>query len=126
MHVLITDDLFTNRIQIGIVLKSMGYTYDQASNGDQAIALILEKDYDLILMDIEMPVRNGLETVAYIRNEMEGYKRDVPVIAITAHDPSDYFDHFMDQGFDGLINKPVNELKILQIIDICKKVKRPT
>jgi CheY-like chemotaxis protein len=63
MHILITDDLFTNRFQIGLILKNMGFTYDMASNGDQAIEMIMKNHYDLVLMDIEMPVRNGIETV---------------------------------------------------------------
>jgi two-component system, response regulator, stage 0 sporulation protein F len=116
MHILITDDLFTNRFQIGLVLKSMGFTYDMATNGDQAIEMIMKNHYDLVLMDIEMPVRNGIETVQYIRQKMDGIKRNLPVIAVTAHDPSDYSDNFFKLGFTGWISKPVTEKKINSIL----------
>jgi two-component system, response regulator, stage 0 sporulation protein F len=112
MHILITDDLFTNRFQIGLVLKNMGFTYDMAANGDQAIEMIMKNHYDLVLMDIEMPVRNGIETVRFIRESIEGVKKSLPVIAVTAHDPADYSDYFLNAGFNGLISKPVTPSKM--------------
>jgi CheY-like chemotaxis protein len=113
MKVLVADDLFTSRVQIGLVLKSMGYTYDEAVNGDVAINKIEHNDYAFVLMDIEMPVRNGLETTVHIRKKLnDSQKRNTPVIAITAHDPADYAVNLDSYGFNGFISKPVTPEKL--------------
>ena len=125
MHILITDDLFTSRFQTGLVLKSMGFSFDEASNGDEAIELIIKRDYDLVLMDIEMPVRNGIETIGYIRNKISGYKRDVKVVVLTAHNPVDYFRKFKDAGFDGMASKPLDKNKISNILKELNILKKP-
>ncbi len=122
MNVLIVDDFYTNRLHTGIILRGMGYTSDQASNGDEAIEKLSHNEYDLILMDIEMPIRNGLETTRYIRNNFAAKKRDVVIIAITAHNPQDFFNDYAKAGFDGLISKPITKEKLENFIadKICK------
>lgn len=121
MHILVTDDLYTNRIQVGILLKSLGHTYDEAFNGEEAIEKLRSNSYDLILMDIEMPVRNGLETTLYIREKFNGQKRDIPIIAITAHNPEDYFNDYKEIGFSGLISKPITAKKLYQVIQTLQR-----
>ncbi len=116
MHILVTDDLYTNRLQAGIVIRSLGYTYDEAVNGEQAIEKLSNNSYDLILMDIEMPVRNGLETTKYIRKHFRGIKKKTPIVAITAHNPGDFFDNYTEKGFSGLISKPITEEKLKAIL----------
>jgi CheY-like chemotaxis protein len=125
MHILITDDLFTSRIQIGLVLKDMGFSFDEASNGEEAIELIIKRDYDLVMMDIEMPVRNGMETISYIRNKISGDKKDIKVVALTAHNPADYLREIRNAGFDGLTSKPLNKNKILTILKELNILKKP-
>lgn len=121
MKVLVADDLFTSRVQIGLVLKSMGYIYDEAANGDVAIEKLEKNNYEFILMDIEMPVRNGLETTVYIRKKLtDKQKRNTPVIAITAHDPADYAVNLDTYGFNGFISKPVTPDKLKETL---KKIK---
>jgi two-component system, response regulator, stage 0 sporulation protein F len=112
MKILLTDDLYTNRLYAGITIRAMGHAVEEASDGEAAINMISKNDYDLILMDIEMPVRNGLETTRFIREQMKGRKSAIPIIAITAHNPEDYFDNFKHAGFDGLISKPITRQKL--------------
>ncbi len=113
MIVLVADDLFTSRVQIGLVLKALGYKYDEAVNGDDAIDKLKQNDYAFILMDIEMPVRNGLETTLFIRKKMTDTKKsNIPIIAITAHDPADYAVNLDTYGFSGFISKPVTIEKL--------------
>ncbi len=116
MHILVTDDLYTNRLQAGIVIRSLGYTCEEAINGEQAIEKLRNNSYDLILMDIEMPVRNGLETTQYIRRHFRGVKQKTPIVAITAHNPGDFFNNYADKGFSGLISKPITEEKLRKIV----------
>lgn len=112
MQILIVDDLYTNRLRMAIVLRSMGFRYDEASNGDEAIKLVSKNNYDLILMDIEMPVRNGIETTQYIRENFTGKKGKVSILAITAHNPEDFFNDHKNAGFNGLISKPLTREKL--------------
>jgi two-component system, response regulator, stage 0 sporulation protein F len=112
MRILITDDLYTNRLLAAIAVRALGHIYDEAVNGDEAIAKLRINDYDLILMDIEMPVRNGVETTLFIRDNFGYPKRDVKIVAITAHEPGDLSEKYMMKGFNGFISKPVTKEKL--------------
>jgi len=116
MNILIADDFYTNRLHLRIILRDLGYSYNEACNGEEAIEKFIKDHYDMILMDIEMPVRNGLETTRYIRNNFSGKKKDVVIVAITAHNPEDFFSDYAKAGFDGLISKPVTKEKLVKFI----------
>ncbi len=104
--ILIVDDIVINRVLLTEYVKKLGYSYDQASNGQEAINKIKIGKIDLILMDIEMPVMNGIETTQYIRSEMDYPYSKMPIIALTAHNPNDFFETFDQAGFNDLITKP--------------------
>ena len=106
MRVLIVDDIFTNRLLLAQILRNIEIDFDEASNGKEAIKALKSRDYDLVLMDIEMPVMNGIETTLYIRKEMPSPKNRIPVVALTAHDPEIFFEDYKDVGFDRLLTKP--------------------
>ena len=67
MHILLVDDIVYNRFIIREFVKSLGHTYKEAENGIKAMELLQEFDFDLILLDIEMPVMNGVETLKKLR-----------------------------------------------------------
>jgi len=78
----------------------------------------LEKQaFDMILMDIEMPVMNGLETTRFIRQEMAESVAKMPIVALTAHNPNDFFEEFNSAGFDELLTKPYLIAKIKEVVD---------
>ncbi len=118
MKVLIVDDIFTNRLLLAEVLRSMDIEFDEVENGREAIDAFEKIDYDLILMDIEMPVMNGLETTKYIREEMAPPKNEVMIVALTAHNPQLFFDDFQDVGFDKLLTKPYSLDKLSDLLGI--------
>ncbi|MDD2564590.1 MAG: response regulator [Salinivirgaceae bacterium] len=120
MNVLIVDDILLNRILLSELVKKMGYTFLQAQNGKEAIQLIKIHNFDVVLMDIEMPVMNGLEAVREIRN-LPGILKDTPVIALTAHNPDDFMEEFTSAGFNELITKPYLIDKVDKIINKYKK-----
>ena len=74
-------------------------------------------DFDLVLMDIEMPVMNGLEATRYIREQLPSPKCYTPVIALTAHNPKIFFDDYQDVGFSQLLTKPYSVKKITELFD---------
>lgn len=117
LKILIVDDIFTNRLLLSELIKSVGHISVQAENGKQAVDLLSNEDFDLILMDIEMPVMNGLETTEMIRKTFPSPKNVIPIIALTAHNPSLFFEDFSDAGFDELITKPYSLDKIVELIN---------
>lgn len=118
MRVLIVDDIFTNRLLLAEVLRSLDIEFDQVENGREAIDAFEKTHYDLILMDIEMPVMNGLETTKYIREEMSIPKSRVMIVALTAHNPHLFFEDFQDVGFDQLLTKPYSIDKLSDLLGV--------
>ena len=118
MKVLIVDDIYTNRLLLAEVLKSLDIEFDQAENGKEAIDAFEKIHYDLILMDIEMPVMNGLETTKFIREEMSHPKNRVMIVALTAHNPQLFFEDFKDVGFDQLLTKPYSLDKLSELLGV--------
>ena len=119
---LIVDDIFINRLLIKEIVKKVSVMCFEAENGKQAIEIFEKEKIDLILMDIEMPVMNGLETTKYIREKLPYPKNSIPIIALTAHNPLTFFDNYKDVGFDQLMTKPYSVAKVLSLIEeVCPR-----
>lgn len=116
MKVLIVDDIVINRILLTEIISELGFDHSEAKNGKKAIEILQNEEINIVLMDIEMPVMNGLETTRYIRTKINDSKRNVPIIALTAHDPNDFFDDFSTTGFNKLVTKPYTIEKISKIL----------
>lgn len=116
MRVLIVDDIFTNRLLLSEIMRNLDLEFDEVENGKEAISAIEGADYDLVLMDIEMPVMNGLETTQYIREKMSYPKNGIFIVALTAHNPQLFFEDFKDIGFNQLLTKPYSIEKIEAIV----------
>ncbi len=114
---LIVDDIYMNRLLLKAIIKDLCNEIKEAANGQEAIDIIKNENIDIILMDIEMPVMNGVETTKYIRNKMSSPKNTLPIIALTAHNPDDFFESYHNAGFDQLLTKPYSFKKILSAIE---------
>lgn len=120
-RILVVDDIFVNRLLLTEILKKIPATFAEADNGKKAIELLEKEDFDAIFMDIEMPVMNGLETTRYIRDKFSSPKNKTIIIALTAHNPHNFFSDFVDAGFDELITKPYSIEKISKVVErFCK------
>ncbi len=116
--ILIVDDILINRVLLSEIVEELGASALHAKNGAEAIEIIGKtNDIDLILMDIEMPVMNGLETTQYIKNQMSAPKCNIPIVAITAHDPNSFYEEYQEVGFNELITKPYSVSKLEQIVN---------
>lgn len=116
LKVIITDDIFTNRLLLSEIMEDLGYEYFLAQNGKEAVDELLQNNYDLVLMDIEMPVMNGVEATRYIREKLVSPKNKIPVIALTAHNPKLFFDDYKDVGFTKLLTKPYSVSRIKDLL----------
>jgi CheY-like chemotaxis protein len=123
MRIIIVDDILINRLLIAEIVKSMGHTIIEAENGRKAIDMLQkESKFDLVLMDIEMPVMNGIETTKYIRESLPYPINQIPVVALTAHNPILFFDDFQDVGFNQLLTKPYSLEKLKKLIREFEKI----
>jgi CheY-like chemotaxis protein len=117
MRIIIVDDIFANRLLIAEIVKGMGHNIIEAQNGREAVEVLQRGGkFDLVLMDIEMPVMNGIETTKYIRESMPYPINQIPVVALTAHNPKLFFEDFHDVGFTRLLTKPYSLEKLTKLI----------
>lgn len=118
MKVLIVDDIVLNRYIMKEIVLKLGHEITEAENGSKALDYFSKENYDVIFLDIEMPVMNGLETARQIRKTFNEPKNKVLIYAITAFDISILKDEMDLSDFDGVINKPYSVAKIRNILAI--------
>jgi CheY-like chemotaxis protein len=119
---LIVDDIIMNRLLLKEITDEFANSVQEAENGKEAIEILENNEIDVVLMDIEMPVMNGVETARYIRKKLTHPKNKTVVIALTAHNPDDFFDDYNNAGFDELLTKPYSFEKIIGILTSLKLV----
>lgn len=121
-RILIVDDIFINRMLLKEVIKKFSKVCFEAQNGKEAIEILQKEELDVILMDIEMPVMNGVETTKYIREKFIYPKKNIPIIALTAYNPDIFFKDYSSIGFNELITKPYSIEGLRKTIDtLCKR-----
>ncbi len=122
-NVLVAEDNFINQKLIKQVLLKYGVTVELANNGLEAFEKRKSNNYDLILMDIQMPVMDGVEATHEIINyEVEEKHHHVPIIALTANALTGDRERFLEQGLDEYIAKPIETNELLYIL---KKFLKP-
>jgi len=118
MKIIVADDYYSNRLLVTEILKSLGHDFIIAENGRQALeALENNNDIDLVLMDLEMPVMDGVEAMRYIRDNLVYPKSNVPIVALTAHNPGSYIQEGQESGFNKLMGKPYSIDKIAELLE---------
>ena len=117
MRVLVADDSEDNRLLIDAFLKKTGYAVDHADNGEVAVQKFLENRYDVVLMDIQMPVMDGYQAVRQIRDwEVAQGAARTPVIALTASVLDEAVGKSFEAGCDTHVSKPVRRNTLLTAI----------
>ena len=121
-RILIVDDIYINRLLLKEIIKKFCNFCFEAQNGKEAIDILVHEDIDVVLMDIEMPVMNGIETTKYIREFLSYPKKLTPIIALTAHNPDNFFSDFHNVGFNQLLTKPYSMDSLFECIkSVCNK-----
>lgn len=115
IRLLVAEDNEYNQVVIQDTLHTLirNASVDIADNGKLAIEKLLKNDYDAILMDVQMPEMNGMEATAYIRQNMKGAKRDIPIIALTASVLNTDLDKCIKAGMNAYIPKPFRREELL-------------
>ncbi len=119
-HILIAEDNRVNQVFLRMMFEESGHTTEVVENGLQALEAIREKHFDLVLMDIQMPVMDGIEATASIRR-LSGSAREIPIIALTAYAMRDDEKRCLSAGMNGYLTKPVD---FSELADMMKNVIR--
>lgn len=114
-RILVAEDVAINRDLLSNVLSRQGHKIVFAQNGAEAVALAGTEPFDLILMDVQMPVMDGLEATRRIRN-LSGPVRDVPIIALTANVMAEEQEKYLKAGMTECLMKPVDWNQLTAVI----------
>jgi len=112
-YILVVEDDESNQILIKRQLQNLGCRVDLADDGRQALQRVSENQYDLILMDVQMPVMDGFQATNAIRIQESHTKMHVPIIACTAHAHGEAQEQCLAAGMNGFITKPLS-IPVLQ------------
>lgn len=117
LRILLAEDNVVNQKVAALMLQRMGYRADVASNGLEAIEAIQRQDYDVVLMDLQMPEMDGLEATRWIRQQAAASSQPY-IIALTANAMSGDREHCLAEGMNDYLSKP---LRIEELISALKK-----
>ena len=117
-HVLIVDDDPDNLLWLDRVLRREGLTVDVASDGKAGLRRLLERDYALLVTDVEMPVMDGLELATRVRAlEASGGRPRLPIVAVSAHALLEHSDRAIEARIDEFLTKPVPSDALAQVLE---------
>jgi len=114
MRILVVDDLPPNRLLIQKYFSKLGCEGDFAENGQDALDKIRENKYDLVLMDIQMPVMDGVQAVKIIRSEIDEL---LPVVALSGSATEEQLQETLNVGMTDYCMKPVSYDKIRAVVE---------
>ncbi|MDX2421756.1 MAG: ATP-binding protein [Amphritea sp.] len=116
-HILLVEDHSVNQAYACQVLNGLGLTVDVAGNGVEALKCLRERDYQLVLMDCQMPQMDGYQATAEIRKrELKEGLEYLPIIALTANAVADDRQRCLQAGMDDYLAKPFNKRQILRVL----------
>lgn len=115
LRILVAEDDATNRLFLKLSLEAAGYVVTAVDNGEKALGALRSGAFDCILMDVQMPVLNGIEATKQIREDTSGISR-IPIIALTAHAMAGDREKILSAGMNGYISKPIDNDELLQTL----------
>jgi signal transduction histidine kinase/CheY-like chemotaxis protein/HPt (histidine-containing phosphotransfer) domain-containing protein len=121
-NILLAEDNLINQKVSQKILQAAGYQACAVNNGKEAVEAVVEKDYDLVLMDIQMPEVDGFAATAQIR-KLDDRKKEIPIIALTAHAMMGYREKCLKAGMNEYISKPIIAKNMIEMIDSILDVK---
>ncbi|WP_259069449.1 response regulator [Mucilaginibacter sp. X4EP1] len=123
IHILVVEDNLINQMLVIKVLKKQGFDTDVAENGLIALEKHKNNDFDIILMDLQMPEMDGYEATRKIR-ELSDNKKDIPIMAMSAHTIKGEYEHCIEIGMNDFISKPFDTRELYEkIFRLVKKSK---
>jgi len=116
LHILVAEDNSINQLLAKRTLEKAGHSVVVVSNGEEAVTALDREPFDLILMDVQMPVMDGLQATAQIREQEQRTGRHQPIVAMTAHAYEDDRARCLEAGMDGYVSKPIQNSELFSVI----------
>jgi len=116
LHILVAEDNLTSQLIARKKLEKAGHSVQIAKNGVEAVRLAKEGNFDVILMDVEMPEMNGLTATGHIREMEQQSGQHIPILAMTAYAMTEDKQKCVEAGMDAYLSKPVNLDEMNRII----------
>jgi two-component system, sensor histidine kinase and response regulator len=124
LRVLLAEDNAVNQRLAALLLEKRGHCVVVAANGREALEALEKEEFDLVLMDVQMPEMDGLETTAAIRTKERGSGRHLPVIALTAHSMKGDAERCLSAGMDGYLSKPIRPQELDDVLTKCMSLRK--
>jgi PAS domain S-box-containing protein len=115
-RVLVAEDVRVNQILVEAILRNAGHEVALVPDGAAAVAAVAERDFDLVLMDMEMPVMNGVSATKAIR-ALDAPARDIPIIALTANAMAEEASRCRAAGMNAHLAKPIDRAQLLRTVE---------
>ncbi|MFO7802091.1 MAG: ATP-binding protein [Desulfovermiculus sp.] len=116
LRLLLAEDEPSNQLFVQRLMQNAGHQVTVADNGEEALELLAQHDFDCVLMDIQLPVLDGVEATKKIRSSQERF-RDIPIIALPAYAMAGDREKLLEQGLDDYIAKPVEKNELLAVLE---------
>ncbi|MEY2830387.1 MAG: hypothetical protein RIQ33_2245 [Bacteroidota bacterium] len=116
LKILVAEDHEINAFVLKQFFKQWKVDAVYAENGKLALECLEKEKFDLILMDLQMPIMDGFEAVQHIRNRPDGKYKKLPIVALTANAAKETRDHVLKNGFDLFISKPFDPTNLHQVL----------
>ena len=127
LKILIAEDNTVNQKLAVKILENMGHVVSVASNGKEALNILETDDFQVVLMDVQMPEMDGFEATTAIRKKEKTAGGHIPIVAMTAHAMVGDRERCLDMGMDGYVSKPISSKELERGIDeALKKTEAPT
>jgi CheY-like chemotaxis protein len=125
LRVLLAEDSLVNqKLAVGLMEKH-GHTVVVAGNGKEAISAVASQEFDVVLMDVEMPEMDGLEATAVIRVKEKQTGRHMPIVAMTAHAMIGDRERCLEAGMDDYVAKPIRAQQLFDTLESALRNRRP-
>jgi CheY-like chemotaxis protein len=116
LRVLLAEDNAVNALLASVLLRKVGHLVTRVVTGRQALDALALHEFDLVLMDVQMPDMDGLEAMAEIRRSEARTGRHIAIVAFTAHAMAEDRKSFLDAGADGYLTKPFTPEQLHAVI----------
>ena len=118
LNILLVEDNPVNQLLAKKMLEKKGLSVTAVDNGQKALDYLSNNTFDLVFMDVQMPVMDGLEAVKRVRSDNSGlFDPNIPIVAMTAHAMKGDRESFIKVGMDDYISKPIDKEELVLVID---------
>jgi two-component system, sensor histidine kinase and response regulator len=117
LRVLVAEDNPVNQLVVKRLLQKRGHVVAVAANGKTALEILEQERFDLVLMDIQMPVMGGVEATAAIRKQEQHSGRHLPIIALTANAMKGDREKYLASGMDDYLSKPIHREELDALLE---------